>query len=81
MREDTPEDSSSTPVSSRWAQDWENPKGPSSKVRMRDRAVSTPVKLSIRMVTVKKRIKAQMFKVEERAPVMEWVNAAGKEAV
>ena len=35
----------------------------------------------MRMVTVKNSTKAQIFRVEDRAPVTEWVKAAGKEAV
>lgn len=38
----------------------------------------TPERKSIRMTTVKNSTKAQIFRVEDRAPVMEWVKATGK---
>ena len=81
VREDTPDETSSTPVSSRRAQDWSKPRGPNSRESSRARPVSTPVRLSMRMITVKNSTKAQMFRVEARAPVTEWVKAVGKEAV
>ena len=71
VREDTPEDTSSSPVSSRRAQDWSKPRGPNSRESSRARPVSTPVRLSMRMITVKNSTKAQMFRVEDRAPVTE----------
>ena len=54
------------PVSSRSAHTWERPSGAHSRARSRARPVSSPERVSIRMVTVKNRIKAQMFSAEAR---------------
>ena len=80
MREDTPEETSSTPVSSRSAHTWERPSGAHSRARSRARPVSSPERVSIRMVTVKNRIKAQMFSAEAREPVTDRVKAAENRA-
>ena len=75
--EETPEESSNRPVMSRWAHAWSSPRGEQSG-RPPARAPMTPERKSIRMTTVKNSTKAQMFRVEDRAPVMEWVKATGK---
>lgn len=42
--------------------------------------MSTPERVSIRMVTVKNRMKAQMFSAEAREPVTDRVKAVEKRA-
>ena len=65
VREDTPEDISSSPVSSFWAHCWDRPKGERRVDRRADEVDIRPEKVKIRMATVKKRMKAQMLRVTE----------------
>ena len=76
MRVVTPVDSSSAPVSSRWAHSGVRPKGASRVPSSPARAGRRPERMSSWITTVKKTTKAQMFRVERKAFLMEPVKAA-----
>ena len=81
MREVTPEDTSTRPVSSRSAQVWSIPRGANRRERRRPKASRMPAWARMRRKTVKNRMKAQIFRPDWRAPVTELTKALEKRTV